>query len=162
MFKLGTRYSDLFEAQYLDAKGDMHPLLMGCYGIGLGRLMGCIVEQCHDDRGIVWPLPVAPYHVALIGLDLDKGEMSALAEQLYAGLIAAGVEVLFDDRIESAGVKFNDADLIGLPLRVVISKRSLKNGGVELKLRAHKENRIIPVTEALQAIQAEIRHGLDA
>jgi prolyl-tRNA synthetase len=162
IFKLGTRYSDLFEAQYLDAKGDMHPLLMGCYGIGLGRLMGCIVEQCHDDRGIVWPLPVAPYHVALIGLDLDKGEMSALAEQLYAGLIAAGVEVLFDDRIESAGVKFNDADLIGLPLRVVISKRSLKNGGVELKLRAHKENRIIPVTEALQAIQAEIRHGLDA
>jgi prolyl-tRNA synthetase len=157
IFKLVTRYTVPFDATYLDAEGEAHPMLMGCYGIGLSRLMGILVEQSHDEKGLIWPLSVAPYTVALLGLDLDKGETRTVAEQLYADLLAAGIEVLFDDRSESAGVKFNDADLLGLPLRVVVSKRSLKNGGVELKPRAQKENRIIPLPVAVQAIQDELR-----
>ena len=98
----------------------------------------------------------APYHVALIGLDLDKGETGEIAGLLYSQLQAANIEVLFDGRIETAGVKFNDADLIGLPLRAVVSKRSLKQGGVELKLRSQKESRIVPVAEAVAVIQGEI------
>ena len=157
IFKLVTRYTVPFDATYLDAEGETHPMLMGCYGIGLSRLMGILVEQSHDEKGLTWPLSVAPYAVALLGLDLDKGETRQVAEQLYADLLAAGVEVLFDDRSESAGVKFNDADLLGLSLRVVVSKRSLKNGGVELKPRAQKESRIIPLPVAVQAIQDELR-----
>jgi prolyl-tRNA synthetase len=158
IFKLGTRYSDLFDATYLDAEGETHPLLMGCYGIGISRLMAIAVEQCHDEKGIIWPFGIAPYHVALVGLDLDKPETGQAAEKLYADLSAAGVEVLFDDRTETAGVKFNDADLIGLPLRAVVSRRSLKNGGVELKLRSQKESRIVPLTEMVQVIQEEKNH----
>ncbi len=157
IFKLVTRYTAPFDATYLDAKGVPHPMLMGCYGIGLGRLMGILVEQSHDEKGIIWPFSVAPYAVALLGLDLDRPELRQAAEQLYADLFAAGVEVFFDDRSESAGVKFNDADLIGLPLRVVVSKRSLKNGGVELKLRSQKESRVVSLDDAVQAIQDEIR-----
>ncbi len=160
IFKLGTKYSSLFDATYLDAEGVAHVMLMGCYGIGITRMMAIAVEQRHDEKGIIWPFSIAPYHVALIGLDLDKPETSQAAEQLYADLLAAGVEVLFDDRTESAGVKFNDADLIGLPLRAVVSKRSLKNGGIELKLRSQQESRIVPLSDAVQVIQDEIHHGM--
>jgi prolyl-tRNA synthetase len=160
IFKIGTRYSSLFEATYLDIEGVARPLLMGSYGIGISRMMGLAVEQSHDEKGIIWPFSIAPYHIALVGLDLDKPETSQTSEKLYAGLLAAGVEVLFDDRAESAGVKFNDADLIGLPLRAVVSKRSLKNGGIELKLRSHKESRIVPLSDAVPVIQEEIRTGL--
>jgi prolyl-tRNA synthetase len=160
IFKLGTRYSDALGAAFLDAEGVAHPLLMGCYGIGIGRTMATMVEQSRDEKGIIWPFSIAPYHVALIGLDLDKDETRAVAEQLYADLTAAGVEVLYDDRAETAGVKFNDADLIGLPLRAVVSKRSLKNGGIELKLRSQKESRIVPPAEAILVIQEEIKKGM--
>ena len=153
IFKLGTIYSDLFNATFLDAEGRTQPLIMASYGIGISRLLACIVEQQHDARGLTWPLAVAPYAVALVGIDLDKEETGSVAEQLYSDLNAAGVEVLFDDRRESAGVKFNDADLLGLPLRVVVSKRSLKQGGIELKARTSQESRIIPLSEALSAIQ---------
>jgi prolyl-tRNA synthetase len=160
IFKLGTKYSELFDATYLDAEGVAHPILMGCYGIGVGRIMATAVEQSHDEKGIIWPFSIAPYHVALVGLDLEKEENRQAAEQLYADLNTAGVEVLYDDRAETAGVKFNDADLIGLPIRTVVSKRSLKNGGIELKLRSQKESRIVPLTEAVQVIQNEIRRGI--
>jgi len=156
IFKLGTRYSELFDTNFLDAAGSEHPILMGCYGIGIYRLLAIAVEQSHDEKGIIWPLSIAPYSIALVGLDLDKGEMGQIAEQLYGQLQATGMEVLFDDRVETAGVKFNDADLIGLPLRVVVSKRSLKQGGVELKWRSQKESRIVLVAEAVEAIQHEI------
>ena len=161
IFKLGTKYTDLFDAAYLDAEGMPHPMLMGCYGIGISRVMAIAVEQCHDEKGIIWPFGIAPYHVALVGLDIDKEATGQAAEKLYADLQAAGIEVLFDDRPETAGVKFNDADLIGLPLRAVVSKRSLKNGGIELKLRSQKESRIVPLAEAVQVIQEEIRQGLE-
>src|SRR5579864_4238500 len=160
IFKLGTKYSELFDATYLDAEGVAYPILMGCYGIGIGRIMATLVEQSHDEKGIIWPFSIAPYHVALIGLDLEKEENRQVAEQLYADLTAAGVEVLYDDRAETAGVKFNDADLVGLPLRAVVSKRSLQNGGIELKLRSQKESRIVPLADALAVIQEEIRRGL--
>src|SRR5581483_4229071 len=128
--------------------------------IGIDRLMALIVEQNHDEKGIVWPLNIAPYQVALLGLDMDREETRTVAEQLYADLTTAGLTVLFDDRAETAGVKFNDADLIGLPLRVVVSRRSLKNGGVELKWRpgwlVQNERWIVPVADAVQTIQAEM------
>ena len=161
IFKLGTRYSEALGATFLDAEGVSHPILMGCYGIGVGRIMATLVEQSHDEKGILWPFSIAPYHVALLGLDLDKGETREVAERLYAELTAAGIEVQYDDRIETAGVKFNDADLIGLPLRAVVSKRSLKNGGIELKLRSQKESRIVPLANALSVIQEEIRRGME-
>jgi len=160
IFKLGTKYSDLLGVTYLDAQGNEHPIQMGSYGIGISRLMGIVVEQRHDEKGIIWPFSIAPYSVALLGLDLDKAETRQAADQLYADLIAAGVEVLYDDRLETAGVKFNDADLIGLPLRAVVSRRSLKNGGIELKLRSQKESRIVPPDEAVPVIQEEIRQGI--
>jgi len=162
IFKLGTKYSELLGATFLDADGIPRPLLMGSYGIGISRLMAIIVEQHHDEKGIIWPFSIAPYHVALIGLELDMPETNQAAEQLYAGMMAAGIEVLFDDRAESAGVKFNDADLIGLPLRVVVSKRSLKHGGIEFKLRSQKESRIIPLADAVQVIHEEILQGITA
>jgi len=160
IFKLGTKYSELFDATYLDAEGVAHPILMGCYGIGVGRIMATVVEQSHDEKGIIWPFSIAPYHVALVGWDLEREENRQAAEQLYADLNKAGVEVLYDDRAETAGVKFNDADLIGLPIRAVVSKRSLKNGGIELKLRSQKESRIVPLEDAIQVIQSEIRQGI--
>ena len=160
IFKLGTMYSELFGATYLDAEGVAHPIFMGSYGIGIGRIMATVVEQSHDEKGIIWPFSIAPYHVALVGLDLEKEENRQAAEQLYADLTAAGVEVLYDDCTESAGVKFNDADLIGLPLRAVVSKRSLKNGGIELKLRSQKEGRIVPLGDVMQVIQDEIQRGM--
>jgi prolyl-tRNA synthetase len=160
IFKIGTKYSELFGATYLDAEGVPRPLVMGSYGIGISRLMGIVVEQRHDEKGITWPFSIAPYQVALVGLDLDKEENRQIAEQLYTDLTAAGVEVLYDDRAETAGVKFNDADLIGLPLRVVVSKRSLKNGGIELKLRSQMESRIVALDDAVRAIQEEILDGI--
>ena len=160
IFKLGARYSEASGATFLDAEGVARPMLMGCYGIGIGRIMATLVEQSHDEKGIIWPFSIAPYHVALLGLDPDKPEPGAAAEQLYAELTAAGVEVLYDDRAESPGVKFNDADLVGLPLRAVVSRRSLKNGGIELKLRSQKESHIVAMSDAIQVIQDEIRRGM--
>ena len=160
IFKLGTLYSELLGAAYLDADGVAHPILMGSYGIGISRLMAIVVEQSHDEKGIIWPFSIAPYHVALVGLDMDKPETSQAAEQLYADLLIAGVEVFFDDRAESAGVKFNDADLVGLPLRALVSKRSLNNGGIELKLRSQKESHIVPLVDAVRVIQEEIAKGI--
>ncbi len=162
IFKLGTKYSDLFNATFLDAEGVEHPMLMGCYGIGVGRTMATVVEQSSDEKGIVWPFSIAPYHVSLVGLDLDKGENWQVAEQLYADLTAAGIEVLYDDRAETAGVKFDDADLLGMPLRAVVSKRSLKNGGIELKLRSQKESRIVSLADAVSVIKDEVERGMSA
>ena len=160
IFKLGTKYSTLLDATFLDTDGVAHPIIMGSYGIGISRLMAAIVEQSHDEQGIIWPIGMAPYSVNLIGLDLDKEETGQAAETLYQDMQRTGIEVLFDDRDERAGVKFNDADLIGLPIRIVVSKRSLKNGGIELKLRAQKESRIVPLADVTATLQEEIRKGM--
>ena len=118
---------------------------MGCYGIGTGRLLAAAIEQNSDDKGIVWPAPIAPYQIHLVVLSPDNPQVVEAAERLYAELIAAGQEVLMDDRMESAGVKFNDADLLGMPLRVTISPRGLKAGTVELKLRTGSEVTAVPL-----------------
>lgn len=154
IFKLGTRYSEALGATYLDAEGIEHPVLMGSYGIGSGRLLATVIEQRYDENGILWPLSIAPYHVSLIaiGSNNDEETMSA-ANQLYADLTQSGIEVLYDDRDDRPGVKFNDADLIGNPLRVAVSSRNLANGQIEIKRRTSPDAEFVPLGEAVSAIR---------
>jgi len=151
LFKLGTRYSEALGATYLDADGTERPIVMGSYGIGLGRLMAVIVEQHHDDWGILWPASVAPHDVHLVGLNLEDEEVRHAAEDVYAELQGAGLETLYDDRAESPGVKFADADLIGVPVRITVSRRALKQGGAEVKRRGDKDVAVIPRSELVAA-----------
>ena len=154
LFKLGTRYSEALGATYLDADGQARPIVMGSYGIGTGRLMAVVVEQHHDEHGIVWPVEISPYHVHLINLGRDaEEEATKTAETLYTDLLAQDFEVLYDDRDERAGVKFNDADLIGVPVRVTVSRRSLAQNGVEVKRRDASERTIV----SLDDLAGEIR-----
>lgn len=144
-FKLGTCYTEPAGIAYLDAEGVEHPMVMGSYGIGVGRLMAAIVEEHHDAHGIRWPASVTPFLVHIVSLVRDE-EGTAQADALYARLWEAGVDALYDDRVgPSAGVKFNDADLIGCPLRITVSRRSLANGGVEAKWRSGDEREVVPV-----------------
>jgi prolyl-tRNA synthetase len=152
VFKLGTFISERFGASFLDNDGTSRPIVMGCYGIGLGRLLAAIVEQSHDDKGIVWPLSVAPYQVYLCPLSLDKSAVLTTAEEIYQELQKEGIEVLFDDRDDSPGVKFNDADLLGIPLRLTLSPRTLQSQSVEVKWRTEKEAQLLP----LENLTAEI------
>jgi len=156
IFKLGTRYTDALGATFLDKDGISKPVIMGSYGIGSGRLLQCVAEEHHDERGLALPITIAPYHVHLVLLGDAESEAAQSATKLYQALRDADVELLFDDRAESPGVKFNDADLIGLPLRITVSERSLKKGGVELKPRTSKESIIIPLDEAVSRVRAEI------
>ncbi|UCC16640.1 MAG: proline--tRNA ligase [Dehalococcoidales bacterium] len=153
-FKLDTLYSEAFDTKYIDKDGNSRFLVMGCYGIGLGRLLAAAVEQNHDDKGIIWPMAIAPYQVYLCPLYRDGTEVSAIAERFYAELIEKGIEVLIDDREESPGVKFNDADLLGIPLRITISPRSLEKGSIEVKKRAEKDSELIPLEQAAEKITA--------
>jgi prolyl-tRNA synthetase len=152
IFKLGTRYSDSLGAEFLDRDGSSRPVVMGSYGIGSGRLLACVAEEHHDEQGLVWPITVAPYHVHLVSL---KGSGDA-GETLYAQLVDDGIEILYDDREESPGVKFADADLIGLPIRLTIGKRSLKSGGVELKRRDGDDASVIPLDQIGSRLREEI------
>lgn len=150
IFKLGTRYTAAMGATFTDEAGVEHPIIMGSYGIGVGRLLACIAEEHNDDYGLLWPISVAPYELHLVAL---RGGFEA-AEELYDQLTTAGIEVLFDDRDESPGVKFNDADLLGAPMRLTIGGRSLDRGGVELKLRRDKENELVPLDQVVTRVQA--------
>jgi len=145
VFKLGTFLSERLEAFYVDEKGASRPIVMGCYGIGLGRLLAAAIEQNHDDKGIIWPMPIAPYHIYLCPLYRDGTEVAAVADSLYEKLEAEGLEVIFDDREESPGVKFNDADLLGIPFRVTVSPRTLQKDSVELKQRSEKDSELVPL-----------------
>ncbi|HAJ37680.1 MAG TPA: proline--tRNA ligase [Chloroflexi bacterium] len=157
IFKLGTKYSIAMGATYLDENGEEKPIVMGSYGIGSGRLMAVIIEMLHDDAGIQWPITVAPYQVILISLANEKTpEVAEAAEKLYADLLAAGVEVLYDDRDERAGVKFNDADLIGIPIRLTLGAKGLKNGVVEGKLRRNGEAFEFNIATAVEDVKALI------
>jgi prolyl-tRNA synthetase len=154
IFKLGTKYSMAMGATYLDENGEEKPIVMGSYGIGSGRLMAVIIEMLHDDAGIQWPITVAPYQVILISLANEKTpEVAAAAEKLYAELLTAGVEVLYDDRDERAGVKFNDADLLGIPIRLTLGAKGLKNGVIEGKLRRNGEAFEFAVASAVEDVQ---------
>jgi len=153
IFKLGTRYSEAAGCTFLDKDGQDRPVIMGSYGIGVGRLLACIAEEHHDEHGLVWPITVAPYQVHIVLLHGNEEQ----ARQLYNELQAAGVEVLYDDRNERAGVKFNDADLIGIPIRLTVSRRALESGGVEMKLRHSSERTVVRRDEVMERIQEEIK-----
>ncbi|MCZ6872851.1 MAG: proline--tRNA ligase [bacterium] len=160
IFKLGSIYSDALGGAYLDRDGVEKPVIMGSYGIGSGRLLSCILEEHHDDFGICFPISVAPYHVYCVAMTHRAPEVAEVAERLYHEAWAQGVEVLLDDRDTTPGVKFNDADLIGLPLRVTIGPRSLKAGGVELKYRGGDETQIIPLDDMVTVLKAEVEKRL--
>ena len=135
VFKLGTFFTDALGLEYADEQGKLSPVLMGCYGIGVSRILAAAIEQNHDDKGIIFPAPIAPYQIQLISLNIDNEEVSSTSAVLYQALIDSGCDVLWDDRLETAGVKFNDSDLLGLPLRIIVSPRNLKDGVIELKRR---------------------------
>jgi len=162
IFKLGTRFSDALGATFLDAAGAQKPVIMGSYGIGIGRLLACIAEEHHDDAGLKWPISVAPYHVHLITLADEGTEARRIADDLYTALEADDIEVLYDDRDERPGVKFNDADLIGIPLRVTVGERSLAKGGVELKHRDQKDSELVPPGEIIGRLETELAFMRDA
>ncbi len=145
IFKLGTRYTEAMGATFLGEDGEQHPIVMGSYGIGLGRLLACIAEEHNDEHGLAWPVSVAPYPIYLVSLAGKNEQVQQAADLVAAQLDRAGLEPLYDDRSESAGVKFNDADLIGLPLRLTVSQRSLRQDSVEMKLRLGTETAIVPL-----------------
>ncbi len=155
IFKLGTRYSDAFNLKFTDNDGKSKSVVMGCYGIGTTRLVGSIVEALADEKGMVWPLSVAPYHVHLVHLGKDD-DVKEKAEQLYQELTSAGFEILYDDRDESAGVKLNDADLIGIPLRLVVSRKTLENDGVEWKKRTEEDSGIVKFSNLKKELESFI------
>jgi len=157
IFKLGTIYSEKLGATFLDSDGKARPVVMGCYGIGVERLLATVIEANHDEKGIMWPPSVAPYQAHLVALNPDRPSVAEAAERLYADLLAAGVEALYDDREESPGVKFNDADLLGMPLRVTISPRTLEKGSVELKGRREKEASLVTLGKAVASVAAAAR-----
>ena len=160
VFKLGTKYSQLFNAGFLDAEGNHQISVMGCYGIGVTRTLQAIIEQSYDADGIIWPMSVAPYKVCVVVPNTGHAESMRVAEELIKTLEAKGIEVLFDDRDERPGVKFKDADLIGLPIRAVISERSLTEGKVEIKRRTDKEKQMIPIGETVSFIEKAIQGEL--
>ncbi len=149
IFKLGTKYTEALGANYLDKNGKSKPIVMGSYGIGSGRLLASIAEEHNDEYGLIWPISVAPYHVHLISLRGGQEE----SDKLYDTLSGSGIEVIYDDRNESPGVKFNDADLIGVPIRITIGERSLKQNTVELKIRKEKEREQIPLKEVVEYVK---------
>jgi len=145
VFKLGTFYSERLGAFFLNRNGTSQTIIMGTYGIGLGRLLAAAVEQNHDDKGIIWPVAIAPYHIYLCPLRLENSDVAETARELYQDLTNENMEVLFDDRDESPGIKFNDADLLGIPLRLTISPRTLESQGVEIKWRKDKQATLLPL-----------------
>jgi len=157
IFKLGTRYTEALGATFLDENGKPQPIIMGSYGIGVGRLLASVAEEYHDDYGLIWPISVAPYPLHLVLLNSKNGSAEEASDKLYQVLVDNGLEPLYDDRDERAGVKFNDADLIGLPLRITVSSRSLDKGGFEFKRRDKDERWIVPINESLEAIKEEIK-----
>jgi len=155
VFKLGTKYTDSFEATFKNDSLEEKVMVMGCYGIGVSRTVQAVIEQSHDDNGIVWPSSVAPFQVVIENLDPADAEVTKVADSLEADLEKSGVDVIVDDRQERPGVKFKDADLIGFPVRVVVGAKGLANGGVEVKRRCDDKSktRVVPVAEALSAVR---------
>jgi len=157
IFKLGTFLSEKLGAFFIDPDGVSRSITMGCYGIGLGRLLAAVIENSYDDKGIIWPVSIAPYHFYLCPLYREGSRVSEVAESLYSELKAAGLEVLFDDREESPGVKFNDADLLGIPFRLTISPRTLEKNSVELKRRSERETELVPLDEITERLEVLTR-----
>ena len=161
IFQLGTKYSAPMKCEYLDKDGKSHPMIMGCYGIGIGRTMAALVEDSHDDYGPIWPMSVAPYQVEICAITPDKDRVMEVAEAFYQELQKLGIEVLFDDRGEKAGSMFSDADLLGIPFRVVISPKSLAAGKVEFRLRGSRDSELLPLDNAAGILAARVSDELN-
>jgi prolyl-tRNA synthetase len=161
IFQLGRKYSQSMGMTYLDKNGKAQVPIMGCYGIGVGRLMACLMEEHHDDYGPIWPQSVAPFELQINALDLDRGEgeVRKVSEQLYSECLAKGIDVVFDDRGEKAGFQFSDADLLGVPHRVVISPKTLKDGEVEYRTRAVKDSVRLNVDNLLDTLYLKVSAG---
>ncbi len=162
IFKLGTKYSEAMGATYLGADGVARPFIMGCYGLGVTRTVAAAIEAFHDESGIIWPMSIAPYHVLVLPVNVSHPETLAAAEEIYDELSRSGIDVLLDDREERPGVKFKDADLIGIPLRVTVGEKGLSQGLVELKERAAAAVTKIKVGEAAGAARAVVQDRLRA
>jgi prolyl-tRNA synthetase len=158
VFKLGIKYSEAMGARYLDEKQQLHTMVMGCYGIGVNRILAAAVENHHDDAGIIWPKSIAPYQVQIVSLDAKKPPVVEAAEKLYKIFGDAGLEVLWDDRDAPPGVKFADADLVGLPVRVTVGKKTAEAGTVDVRTRTSKEQTTVPLAQALEAV----KHALES
>jgi prolyl-tRNA synthetase len=152
VFKLGTKYSKKLGATFLDEAGTEHPCLMGCYGIGVNRIVASAIEQNNDKDGIIWPRAIAPYEVAVLSLNVTNEEVSKTAEACYTSLLEAGMDVIYDDRDARAGVKFKDADLVGFPVRVAVGEKSLAKGGVEVKRRDAKDAEVVKPDQVVAAV----------
>ncbi|NMA60461.1 MAG: proline--tRNA ligase [Firmicutes bacterium] len=159
VFKLGTKYSSALGATFLQEDGTETPLIMGCYGIGVGRTVAAVIEKNYDEDGIIWPMSIAPYHVIVVPVSIKDQAQAEAAEKLYQELQAAGVEVVLDDRNERPGVKFKDADLIGFPIRVTIGSKSLEHGQMEVTIRRTKEKLNVPIDEVVATILGIIKDG---
>ncbi|MCF8084728.1 MAG: proline--tRNA ligase [Deltaproteobacteria bacterium] len=162
IFKLGTKYSQALNALFLNEEGKERPIIMGCYGIGVGRTVAAAVEQNHDHHGIIFPIPIAPFEVILLPLQIHHQKVMETAERLYRELTDKGVDVLLDDRDERAGVKFNDADLMGIPVRLTIGSRGVDQGEVEFKLRSESESVHIPIPDAASRVQEKVNDLYDS
>jgi prolyl-tRNA synthetase len=162
IFKLGTKYSKPLNAVYLDEKGEEKVIIMGTYGIGVARTIAAAIEQNHDADGMIFPVPIAPFEVVVLPLQIQEGEVAATAEKIYGEVQAQGLDVLIDDRDVRPGVKFKDADLLGIPVRINVGSRNLKNGRVEMKLRPEAESVLIPTQEAPRIIAAKVKELYDS
>ena len=156
IFQLGTKYTESMHCEYLDRDGKARPMVMGCYGIGVGRAMAAVIEQSSDEYGPIWPLSIAPYQVQICAVNPGKDNVGEVCEKLYADLQAAGIEVLYDDRGEKAGSMFSDADLLGIPFRLVVSPKTLADGQAEFKLRGSRDAERIAVEEAIPLLKRKI------
>ena len=161
IFKLGTKYSKSMKANFLNENGEESPFVMGCYGIGIGRTVAAAIEQHNDENGIIWPVSIAPFQIIILPLQVHQSEVMEVAEKLYKELTDKGMEVLIDDRDERAGVKFNDADLLGIPVRLTIGSRGVKEGIVELKMRWEQESQNVSVEQVVPIICGKIRESDD-
>jgi len=162
VFKLGTKYSNAMRALFLDEDGIEKPIVMGCYGIGVGRTLAAAIEQNHDENGIIFPIPLAPFEVVILPLQMHEPEVVTASEKIYRELSKSGLDVLLDDRDLRAGVKFNDADLLGTPVRVTVGMRNLKKGHVEMKRRSEKESSQVPLQDAPALIEEKVKELYDS
>ncbi|MDY6970757.1 MAG: proline--tRNA ligase [Thermodesulfobacteriota bacterium] len=162
IFKLGTKYSQSLKAVFLDEHAKEIQIVMGCYGIGVGRTLAAAIEQNHDKDGIVFPIPVSPFEVTVLPLQMHEGHVVETAEKVYSELLQHNVDVILDDRDERAGVKFKDADLLGIPVRVTIGHRGLKNGQVEIKLRSESKSTVVPVRDTSTIVRKTVKDLYDS
>ncbi len=162
IFMLGTKYSQALKAVFLDEIGKESPIIMGCYGIGIGRTVAAAIEQNHDENGIIFPIPISPFEVIILPLQMHETAVVETAEEIYRELIEYDIDVLLDDRDERAGVKFNDADLLGIPIRVAVGLRGIKGGQVEVRLRTEPESIVVSVKDTSATIRKIIRELYDS